>query len=158
MNNKRNRYECFEFNGKHYGVGTVVKFKHDYVKSLHKDNDFYGRYYYGRSYNDSHTFELSSSKAKFDGREVILADNKKIYDIVEKIIVPVEVPYVAYTERKYAVKDWEDEDLIIWWAIYLFVMFVSLIFVWPIRFTLWAAASFIFWGCRHEKLKEYGYK
>lgn len=155
---KENRFQFFEFNGKYYGPGTIVKFKSEFYSPIKKQKMFYGRYYTGCSYEGWHFFRLRNSPNGQDDVCVSADKYKGIYDIIEEIIVPVEVPYVSFSERKPAVNDWEDGDLIIWWIIYILFMIFAAIFVFPINLVLWAVASFVFWGCRYEKLKEHGYK
>lgn len=155
---KNNRYAFFEYNGKYYGLGTIVKFKSNSVRSLYGGAELYGKYYYGCSYDDSHSFKIGESPIVFGKCVKSIGNNESVSDIIEEVITPIEVPYVSYAEREKAVSDWEDGELILWWVIYLLIIFGSCIFVFWIRIFLWTVASFIFWGCRHEKLKEYGYK
>ncbi len=158
MNNdkKINRYAFFEFNGKYYGTNTIVKFKPHVLSHLHKKGGLYGRFYNGRSYDEYYAFKLGNDPDCINGCTMSIDSDKEIYTAIEKIIVPYEVPYVSPKDKKCAIADWEDGELIVWWVIYILVMFVGSIFY--IRLFIWAIASIIFFGCRNEKLKEYGYK
>lgn len=150
------KYQFFEFKGKCYGPGTVVKFKSCHCREIWGKERTHGKYtgcnkFYGwqnfiGGYDDKH-FELGSTS--FNENE------QSAEDIIEKIVVPREVPYKAYKKRKYPVSDWEEPELIMWWVVYLFVMFVSEIFVWPLRLFLWAVASIVFFGCRKTFLDKY---
>ena len=158
---KQNRYEFFEFNGKYYGKGTIVKFKPSFLPHMQRENELYGVYNFGRYYdsrfpNGYHSFMLRKTPTDHNICMGSADNNKDIYRIVEKIITPVEVPYVSMAQKKWAVNDWEDDDLLGAWIVYLFVMGISAIFVF--RWIIWIVASVIFFSFRNYILKQYGYK
>lgn len=155
---KENRFQFFEFHGKCYGPGTIVKFKPSYMKERHGGKGYYGKYNTGCSYEGWHFFLLGNSPTDFNVGGMGSLDQKEneIYREIEKIIVPYEVPYVPIGARKYAYNDFQIDGMIEAWIIYILVMAVSSIFI--CRIIFWIVASVVFFGWRNEVLKQYGYK
>lgn len=146
-------YDWFMFKGKAYGYGTKVRIKQSYINS-HPEN---GRYIWKDAWFEKRVgYNSGPFTAWFSRRDTgrdahnclgyFTVPYEELENAIEGILIPNEVELMEVPKFK----DWEVEEVLWGWVIYVVVLFFSLIFKeWPVA---WAFASFVFFTWRRRML------
>jgi hypothetical protein len=143
----------FEFNGKKYTSGTIVKLNNNFVKyNIDKDN-IIAKAFVGN--DQRYWFHIIGEINQEINKEYLIGvSHNEVEVAIENIIEPneFEVNNVEEVQEKYC--DWEYNGLITGWIIYVFLMAMFSIFKGAIGF--WIITSVVFFNWRSNKLKPYG--
>ena len=148
-------YNCFFiYNGKGYRAGTVIKLKQEYIDT-HLFNGYkIWKYAYLSNKNCAQNKYVFNQYRVYPCNKIneyaglFLISQEELEDAIEEIIEPREVEIVPKTKRR----DWESNEVMVGWIIYIVALFASLIFrEWYIA---WLFGSIYFFTWRNGKLWE----
>lgn len=143
----------FVYNGKTYDCGTIIVFKgngtcSDYTRVFLcyvPDTDSF----WYQSQTGGTMYEISGH----DFRD-------KLKEVKDEICVPIRDSYIkstnGYNRAPTLKEELVDDNLLIAWIWYIFIMAVAIIF--KDRIGIWILASYVFFKYRRKKLRERGFK
>ena len=149
--------QFFMYQNKIYTTNTQIKVAQPYIDS-HSEKDApiwpYARFL--RKYIKDNILYYEFNPCKLDlfgewtkSTGMFAVKASELTSAIEEIILPIEVENVQITLPT-SKKDWEDNDMMWAWIIYIAVMVGSLIF--KQFYIIWAIATIIFFNYRRKRL------
>ena len=149
--------QFFTYDGKIYTRDTEIKVSQLYIDSHSEKNKPiwpYARFL--RKYTKDHVlyYEFTTCQLDLFGEwskciGTFAIKSSELNSAIEEIILPIEVENVEITTPE-PKKDWEDNEMLWAWVIYIIVMAGGLIF--KQFYIIWAIATIIFFNYRRKRL------
>lgn len=157
MSMRYDNSQYFYYKGKTYSSGTVIKISQAYCNAYsYRDKPIWPYAKFDRKFvKDSLEYyvfsicniDMAGQWRKYTGSFII--NTIELDAVIEQIIKPLEIKNVELVipEQK---MDWEDNNVLLLWAIYIAVMVGSLIF--KQFYIIWVVATCVFIKYRKEML------
>ena len=146
MANNARKLNYFEFKGKQYPVGAVVKITEKEMKSVGADYPYVTILNHYVNPNGTHSCLISRSYN--DWGVIKSCEIETFFNNFEDVIEEVVLLPIAHTGNRY--KDTEVDAMLYGWIYYILIMLVSVLFKGFIF--IWIIASIVFWTWRKRKL------
>ena len=143
----------FTHNGKRYECGSIIILKDDYLGAT-RERVFLCHI----PGSDSYLYQNKNGGVIYSINEKDF--NNDLVEVKDEICIPIRDSFLqstsGYNRAPTVIEELMDDNLLIVWIWYIFIVIVSIIF--KGRIAIWALASFIFFRYRKRKLRERGFK
>lgn len=145
-------FNDFEYNGKRYPIGTVVKLNDEYNRKFtdlcDKEVIITQISLWGENKHRHHLCTVYDYNGRVVARDVFVSPDEFIEEIVEN---PSISPQMLQPKIEYE-SDFENDDVKFGWLIYIIIM--AFLFIFKDRWIGWIATTIYFFNWRRNQLRK----